>query len=115
MFPSYVFINLTNQGDYFTGLSADGVLQYVKFDGRTARVADTIINNLKLVVDHGNELEISWSKFDEGQKLTITEGPFCGMNCEVVRHNKKDKILVRLGLLQRNVLMELPSHYLVRI
>lgn len=109
MFPSYVFINLTSLSDYFEGLNADGVLQYVKFGGTNARVSDKVIHNLQLVSDHGNEVEISYSRFEEGQQLTIQEGPFTGMHCEVVRVNNKEKILVRVGLLQRNVLMELPA------
>lgn len=109
MFPSYVFVNLTSLSDYFEGLNADGVLQYVKFGGSHARVADGIIHNLQLVSNHGNEVEVSYSRFEEGQQLTIHEGPFSGMHCEVVRINNKEKILVRVGLLQRNVLMELPA------
>lgn len=115
MFPSYVFVNLKNQSDYFEGLSAQGVLQYVKFGGVNARVSETVINNLKMVADHGKGVEVSCTQFEQGQKLTIADGPFSGMHCEMVRYNNKEKILVRLVLLQRSVLMEVPPNRLVSL
>jgi len=115
MFPSYVFVNLKSQAEYFEGLNADGVLQYVKFGGQNARVSDLVINDLKLVAEHGTNVEVSFSRFEQGQKLTIADGPFSGMHCEVIRYNNKDKILVRFDLLQRSILMEVPQNKLVSI
>ncbi len=109
MFPSYVFVNLKSQDNYFEGLNATGVVQYVKFGGLHARVSNQVINDLKLVEAYGKGVEVSFSRFEQGQHLTIVDGPFSGMNCEVIRYNNKDKVLVRLSLLQRNVLMELPQ------
>lgn len=115
MFPSYIFIYPEQLNDYFAGLNIDGVLQYVKFGGHVARVADSVIHDLKLVTEHGKNVEVSFSEFQRGETLTISEGPFAGMTCEMIRYKKEEKILVRLNLLQRNILMEVPASQLVKV
>jgi transcriptional antiterminator RfaH len=115
MFPSYVFIHLKQLSDYFAALNLDGVLQYVKFGGHVARVGDAVIHNLKLVSEYGQQVEVSFSEFKQGEVMTISEGPFSGMSCEVVQYKNEEKILVRLSLLQRNLLMQVPASQLVRL
>jgi transcriptional antiterminator RfaH len=115
MFPSYVFIYLQDLKGYFAGLNMNGVLSYVKFGGRIAHVADSIISNLKLVSEHGQNVEISFSEFQQGMLLIFSEGPFAGMQCEMVQYKDEEKILVRLYLLQRNVLMEVPAIQLINL
>lgn len=115
MFPSYVFIYLDHIKDYFASLNINGVLYYVKFGGNIARVADSIVANLKLLSEFGKNVEVSVSEFQQGQILTISEGPFSGMNCEMVQYKREERILVRLNLLQRNVLMEVPTSQLINM
>jgi transcriptional antiterminator RfaH len=114
LFPSYVFVYLEDLRDYFIGLNTDGVLQYVKFGGRITRVGEAIIHNLRLIIEYGREVEVSLSEFKQGQLLTISEGPFAGMNCEVMQYKRQERILVRFNLLRRNVLMELPAAQLIK-
>ena len=47
------------------------------------------------------------------QYLSIKEGPFTGFCCEVIQCRGKQKILVRIELLQRNVLMDMPVESLM--
>lgn len=114
MFPSYIFIRLEKLHDYFDALNTDGVIYFVRFGGQIARVADTIVNDLKFVADCRKEVEISSLEFSQGEMLTIQEGPFAGTKCELVKHNRKDMVLVRISLIRRNVLMEFPSKLLIR-
>jgi transcription elongation factor/antiterminator RfaH len=115
MFPSYVFIYVEKLSDYFAGLSIEGVLQYVKFGGHAARIRGSVVQNLKLVSEYGKNVVVSSCEFQQGEILTISEGPFAGMNCEMVKYKNEDKLLVRLSLLQRSVLMEVPSNQLIKI
>jgi transcription antitermination factor NusG len=107
LFPSYVFIHLEKAQDYFTGLNTDGVLHYVRFGNEVARVADPVIEDLKLLAEHGGELEVSFSEFQKGQTLAISEGPLAGLTCEMIQYKRKKHILVRVNLLNRNILLEM--------
>jgi transcription antitermination factor NusG len=113
MFPSYVFIYLNHAKEYFDGLNMKGVLYYVRFGGLVARIADSIVEDLKLVSEFGKNVEVSPAEFQQGQILTIGEGPLAGLNCEVIRYKNEEKILVRLTLLRRNVVMEMPALRLI--
>lgn len=109
LFPSYVFVYLQSMHDYYNVLDAEGALFYVKFGKEIATVSDTVINNLKIVLGSGNNVEVSAGHFQPGQLVMIEEGPFTGLTCEVVEHESEQKILVRVQLLNRNVLTSLSS------
>lgn len=107
-FPSYVFIYLDDGQKYYEGLDTEGVLYYVKTGKETARVSDAIVNNIKLVSGRAGDMEVSDRYFQPGRQLIITEGALAGLSCEVVELNRKQKLLVRVDLLQRNLLLTLP-------
>jgi transcriptional antiterminator RfaH len=109
LFPSYVFVYLQSMHDYYNVLDAEGALFYVKFGKQIATVSETVINNLKTVIGSGNSIEVTADYFQAGQQVMIEEGPFTGLTCEVVEHEREQKILVRVQLLNRNVLTRLSS------
>jgi transcription antitermination factor NusG len=113
LFPSYVFVRLKDKAEYFKSLDIEGVLKYVKFGKEIATVAPAIVDNLKMVINSGREIEVSSDHFQPGAKLVIKEGVFAGLYCEVVKHEGKRKILVRVSLLQRSVLLTITTESLI--
>jgi transcriptional antiterminator RfaH len=72
------------------------------------------VNNLRIVVATGENIEISHIDFQKGETLIIGTGPLIGLKCEMVEYNSRKMILVRIDLLKRNVLIELPATHLYR-
>jgi transcriptional antiterminator RfaH len=107
LFPSYVFVYLKDTETYFAGLNVQGVWNYVRSGKEVARVDNAVIENIRRATISGRELEIVSFQFEPGQKLIIKDGPFTGMMCEMVQFKGKDKILVRVDLLQRSLLIAL--------
>jgi len=112
IFPSYVFIYLNDMQSYYAGIDTEGALYYVRTGKEIARVSDTIVDNIRLMTDQGHELEVSDSCFHPGRQLVISKGALAGLVCEVVECDKKQKLLVRVDLLKRNLLLTLPAEYL---
>lgn len=112
MFPRYLFAYLGQQEEYYKSLATKGSLYFVRFGGQITRVADSVVNDLKILVEKGGQFEIVFTELEKGEMLTISEGPLRNLNCEVVRYKNKDMILVRVSLLKRSVLVELPVHHL---
>jgi transcriptional antiterminator RfaH len=112
LFPSYVFVKLRNIEDFYYGQRISGVASYVKFGKQLARMDQQAIDQISLVARHGEGLLVSEEHFHPGQQLVITKGPLCGLSCEVVHANETRKILVRVDLLQRNILIHFESEYL---
>lgn len=115
LFPSYVFIYIKDMKTYYDGMHTEGVLYFVRTGKEVARVDESIINNIKLLTTRDTELEISDQPFQPGRKLVISKGPFTGLSCEVVEYNSKEKLLVRVDLLQRNILLTIPQESLMAI
>jgi len=115
LFPSYIFIFLDNMENYYQGISAEGSLYYVKTGKGITRVAEPIINNIKLVTDQAKDLEVSESYIQPGRRLVISQGALAGLSCEVIQCDSMQKLLVRVDLLQRNILLTLTDEYLTFI
>lgn len=115
LFPSYLFVYLNHFKDYFLCLEAKGALHFVRFGQKIARVPDSVISDLRIIVDAGEQIEVSFSMFQKGETVTITDGPLAGLKCEVIQYNKREMILVRIELLQRNLLLEVPVNNLCKL
>ena len=115
LFPSYLFIYLEQIQDYYAGLNTEGVLHYVKFGTQIVRIPESIISDLKILSNYTDPIKVSMLEFRKGESLIITKGPLNGLNCEVIKYNNKEMILVRISLLKRNLLLELPICHLSKL
>lgn len=115
LFPSYLFIYLQDMQNYYDGLDSEGALYYIRTGREIVRVSETVINNIKLITENKRELEISEDYFQPGRRLVVNQGALTGLSCEVVEVKSKQKLLVRVDLLRRNILLTLPSEYLMSI
>ena len=113
LFPSYIFVYLNTVADYFEAQKPEGVLSYVHFGREVARVRDSVIEGLKYILAIGGDIEVSTERFQLGQELNISHGPFSGLTCEVVKYKNQHKVLVRINLLNRVVLTDLPVSSLI--
>ena len=113
LFPSYIFVYLNSLSEYFEVEKVEGVVKFVHFGKEVARVRDSVIHNLECLLMMGQELEVSAERFQTGQQLHINYGPFAGTACEVVSHKNQRKVIVRINLLNRVVLTDVPASSLV--
>lgn len=114
LFPSYVFVRPGSAQCYLQSLSIPGVLHYVKTGKEIARVAPCIVERLQLAGSHDDDnLILSDQRFQPGASCDIQAGPFAGLRCEVVQHHGSSKIIVRIDLLQRSLLLDLPAGSLI--
>ncbi len=100
---------------YYAGMDAPGALYYIRSGKEIARVRESVINNIKLVAIQAKDFEVSDQQFLPGRKLVISKGALTGLSCEVVKVNNKQKLLVRVELLQRIMLLTLPPENLTEI
>jgi len=89
-------------------LKITGVCGFVKLGKSPAKVSQAIIDQIKLVINGGQNIAASSMCFQKGQTLSIQNGALSGLVCEVVVHNGMDKILVRMDLFNRNILLDIP-------
>jgi transcriptional antiterminator RfaH len=112
LFPSYIFVKLECFQDYFDGMKIPGVLYFLKLGDQVAEIKESVIRKLEAIISNSFEnIDVLSGEFTQGAMLNVHTGPFKGCCCEIIEHKGKNKILVRLELLNRNVLVELPSYF----
>jgi transcriptional antiterminator RfaH len=107
LFPSYVFVKLKNHIQFFSSSKARGFVSYVKIGKKLASVRDCVIENIELAISDANNFEVSNELFPLGKKMIIPNGTFSGLGCEIVNHRGKNKVLIRIDLLNRCILVSL--------
>jgi transcription antitermination factor NusG len=113
LFPSYVFVYLEDFQHYYAGMESDGTLYYVKTGKEVARVQESVVENLKLVTSREFDLEVANGRFRPGQSVVITQPPLTGLSCEIVQYDSKQKLMVKVELLNRSILITVPESYLM--
>ena len=112
LFPSYVFVKLDDNFSYFRSLDINGVLYYVRNGKELARIEESIILDIMNIVSKtSGEITVSAENISPGEKLVICDGPFTGLSCEMIRHNGKQKVLVRIDLICRNIIADMPVQH----
>lgn len=114
LFPSYLFVYLNNDTEYYTLLAYNGICSFLKFGGCLVRVPQKEIEQVKFFLGHFEEVELT-DNIIVGNKKKITTGPFEGYDCHIIRRDKKDKVLVRIESLRQNIVAELNSNYLMSL
>lgn len=109
LFPSYVFVMLSNHSEYYDAINGNrGLLYFVKSDGENARVDDKTIDSIRIILSNTAEVECASEYIQPGKDVIIRDGPFTGLNCQIVHHNNQQKVLVKINLLNRYVMATLP-------
>ncbi|MBC9934520.1 UpxY family transcription antiterminator [Chitinophaga qingshengii] len=112
LFPSYVFVFLEDSWQYTVSLQLEGMCYYVKFDNKITHVSQQEIDNIRLLTSVNGELDVSYEHIRPGKKYLIQEGPLSGLSCEIVDFKGHHKFLVRIEILQRAILMDVPAIYI---
>jgi transcriptional antiterminator RfaH len=108
LFPSYIFVYLKSREDYFNSSNISGVWYFLRADKQIVRVKESLIKDMRTVISNGNEIEVTQDLFRPGQIMDIKSGPLTGLTCELVEKNMKKRFLVRVRMLQRNLLVTIP-------
>lgn len=110
LFKSYLFVQCELKEGLFI-LQTQGVVKLVKFGGEIAIVDPPVIDALRLMIEGGyNPEPIDY--FIEGDKVEVKEGPMKGVEGEVVRLDKEDRLLVRVDAIQHSVSVSIHRGYL---
>ena len=108
----YVFVYLNEQQRELV-FKAQGVIQYVRYNGGDAIIRDEEINILKSIEHKGYYAEAGeTNKLTEGDRTLIQHGPFKGMTGMVERSAGKDVYTILLESIGYTLRINLPSEVL---
>ena len=110
LFPSYVFIKLNDLKDFHEVSSSSGFCYFVKDCKQPAIIREEIITSLQILNKNKSRLSISTDHFLPGIELIVTSGVMKGFKGEVVRSDGKERVLIRIDVLNSNILFDLPAN-----
>jgi len=109
LFPSYIFVNPCDKNSYYAALESDGAVYYLGSGNEAAKVNDEIIQDIRLSLESGNQVEVLPGNFQKGERISICEGPLAGIDGEIVQYKGRDNIIIRIKMLNRNLLVTVGS------
>jgi transcription antitermination factor NusG len=112
LFGGYIFTYIS-QREWDAVSFAEGMLTYVRSEGKPAVIRQHQIDQIKCVLDNSEMLLISEeADIQVGELVEIVAGPFAGMHGEMVSHKGSYKFAVRIEQLERVLLIHLPVTYI---
>lgn len=102
LFPRYLFIALNELTDNWSPIrSTRGVNQFVRFGTHPAIVPTDLILNLKHQELALGERAIDLDRFHKGDSVTLTEGPFRGLNGIFMSYDGEERAIILLEILHK--------------
>ena len=112
LFPSYVFVYINSSLEFHKALSVNGACAFIRFGKEYARVTEKEINQIKLLIGDKDisdiETNVEFPKIGEVKKITY--GALNGLDCEIIRVDNHNKIIVRIDSLRQNIMATIPLH-----
>ena len=110
VFPRYIFVQLDlNSGKWNSIKSSYGVSGIVMFGEEFTPIPYEIIKSLKKKLDAEDiyEEKVLDTDYKKGDKLTIKEGKFAGIEAIFLSKKSKDRVRLLLNLLNTQIVSEL--------
>jgi len=104
LFPGYIFVHIPLK-DRLDALRIPGVIQFVSFQGKPARLPDAEIEALRSGLARTTGFE-PHPYLTIGKRVRVRSGPFFGMEGILVRRKEKFRVVLSIHLIQRSVAVE---------
>jgi transcriptional antiterminator RfaH len=104
LFPRYLFIHLDTHTDNWGPIrSTLGVASLVRFGHEPARIPDGLINFLKTRESQAGLHDWAELKYQSGDRVRVAEGAFRGYEGILLARNSRERVVVLLDILGRQV------------
>lgn len=115
LISGYIFVHINNF-HYDKVLQTQGVVTYVRFEGKAAIIPDDQIDAIKrLLRQHQYEVKISHENFSEGDHIEVMGGPLMGLKGTLVSLRGKKRVAVQLSQLNISLTIDLPINEIHKI
>ncbi len=112
LIPGYIFARVSER-EYYDVLNVYGCVTYVRSEGKAARIRESQINAMKILLQEAPEAEcVADDSFAPGQMVEITFGAFKGFVGEIIYHKNSGRLIVRVDHVGLCVSVEVPLAHL---
>jgi len=114
LFPSYVFVYINSNLDFYKASKTNGACSFVKFGNKLAIVKDSEIDKILFLTNNNfiKNVKSDMGLPKLGEIMEITYGPLQGLKCRIERINNDYKIQVSIDSLQQSIYAIVPHSFL---
>ncbi|OFY04520.1 MAG: hypothetical protein A2W93_04790 [Bacteroidetes bacterium GWF2_43_63] len=95
LFPSYIFVQV-DQKEYFKAINTDGLVCYIRFEGKAAKLREQTIADIRRIAEAGLMAEMVDEIPQPGTQYSINAGPLKGISGMVVRLKGKSHFVLEV-------------------
>ncbi len=114
MFRSYVFVFIDIK-NYLNVLKIDGIVCFVKFEGKAAPIPGNQIQAIRMYENSGDFINEDISILQEGNKVKVVRGPLMGLYGTLVEIGTKRKVRIMIEGVQQDIYLTIRGSYLKKI
>ncbi len=114
LFPSYVFVKINLKKDAHKVLSVRSYCFFIRFGDEFAKVQEREIDSIKHLIKMNVPLKVEnyTPSVKVGEHRKINKGVLNGLNCEILKANNENKIVVFIDSIKQNIVATVPSSYI---
>ncbi len=111
LFSGYIFINGTEK-DRILALEQYAIVRSIFFEGKPAIVPNWQIENLRKMLDKGEEISVT-DQLKVGSHVKVISGPFKDVEGIVYDSGNKKMLAITIDLLRRSVVVKIPRDSII--
>ncbi len=112
---SYIFVKISDDREYLNVLDTDGVVCFITFEGKAAKIPDKQINDIKLLLASEKELEVTHENLEPGMDIEVIAGPLKGLEGKLLEIHGKNKVKIEIEAIGQSILVEIATVYLKKV
>jgi transcription antitermination factor NusG len=109
LISGYIFVFITRK-EYDKVLQTNGVVTYVRFEGKAAVIPDEQIEYIKKMLSQPEiPVDVYTQLINPGDKVEVTVGPLIGLKGTLVSFRGKKRVAVQIQQLNLSLMVDLPA------
>ena len=101
LFPGYIFVKPRLGSSYVSIKSTRGVKQFIKFGDIFPGISESLIEFLRIRIEHFETLAIHQKKYQKDQIVYVKNGPFKNFEAVFDAYDKDQNVFILLKFLER--------------
>ena len=109
LFTSYIFVK-ADENNYLDILNTPGSVKLVEFEGKPAIISEKEIETINQILQHPSMVAVEDYKIVKGDRIKVSAGPFKNIEGVFLNLKSKNKLVIQIEQLGKNILLELPGY-----
>ncbi|HPR32621.1 MAG TPA: UpxY family transcription antiterminator [Prolixibacteraceae bacterium] len=115
LISGYIFVHISRK-EYESVLKTQGVVSYVRFEGKPAVIPDEQIEWIKRMLRQSDiPVQLHRETFTVGDQIQVIAGPLIGIRGILITLKSKKRVAIQLEQLNVSLLVEIPINEIEKI